>query len=625
MLQSFRDNLKGTVATVLVGLMIIPFALFGVDSLFLSDGSAGDAAEVDGVSISENELAQAVFMQKQQLLSRFGQNAPADFLTDERLRQPVLDDLIRRRLSTRVAADGGMAANSAELDKIILSMAQFQVEGRFDPQVYTQTLRSMGFTPSTYKKLLSEEIVLSQLASGFASTAFATEAEGLAGAVLREQTRDFYYLTIGREGISDSVSISEEEVDAYYQANQAEFMAAQKVAITYIEASPDLLSENIEVSEEDILAQYEVNLANFEASTERRAAHILFESKDDDSHSAQAQAVAARLAAGEAFAALAEELSDDRLSAEQGGDLGFSSGDIFPDSFEEALAALEVGGVSEPIETDAGLHLIKLLEVQGSAYPSLDDERMAISESLKAAAAEEQFVELLDDLGDLTYNADSLQEAAEALNLSVGQSELFSRAGGVGLTAEAAVLEAAFSEEVLVDGNSSDVIELSDNRVVVLRISENQPAHVKALVDVSEQIAQNLKEQASRDALQALAADLSEQLKQGADFESLAKEKGLEWQVSIDTRRNDFTVDNALVRYVFELPKPAGAPQIGGVFLAEGDYAVVSLNKVTQGSAERMTALQKQQMTQGLARSSGQTEYAAFEAYIKAEADVRIN
>jgi len=603
--------------------MIIPFALFGVDALFLSDGAAGDAAQVDGEAITEMELAQAIFMQKQQLLSRFGQNAPAEFLTDERLRAPVLDDLIRRRLSTQIASDGGMAANAAELDKIILSAAQFQVDGRFDPQVYTQTLRSLGFTPSTYKKLLSEEIILSQLASGFASTAFATAAESTDTAVLREQTRDFYYLTIGQDTFADSLSVDDAAVEQYYQDNQAQFMAAQQIAVSYIEASPELLSDSVDVSEEDILAQYEVNASNFEASTERRAAHILFENTDEGALSAQAAVT--RLAAGEDFAALAEELSTDRLSAEQGGDLGFSSGDICPEAFEEALAALEIDGFSEPVETEAGVHVIKLLEVQGSSYPSIDEERFAIGQSLKAAAAEERFVELLDDLGDLTYNADSLQEAAETLDLELGQSELFSRQGGQGLTAEAAILEAAFSEEVLTDGNSSDVIELSDNRVVVLRVTENKPSHVKALADVASQIAQDLKAQASRDALQALAADLSERLKQGADFETLAKEKGLEWQVSLNTRRNDLKVDNALGRFVFELPQPGQNPEIGGVFLTGGDYAVVSLNKVTVGSADRITAVQKQQMIQSLSRASGQTEYAAFEAFVKADADIRIN
>lgn len=625
MLQSFRDNLKGTVAKGVIALMIVPFALFGVDSLFLSDGRGTDVAVVEGVAISENELAQAIYLRKQQLLSRFGDNAPAEFLSDERLRSPVLEELIRRRLSMRLGQDGGMAASSLELDRMILSAEQFHVDGKFNAQRYTQTLRALGFTPSTYKILLGEELVLNQVATGFTSTGFTTEAELTRAAVLQAQTRDFYYLTIAKEVVVEATTISEEAVAEYYEANQVQFMAPQQLAIEYIEVSPELLSADVFVSDEDVRAQYEQNRANFEAKAERQAAHILFEPKDDGSHVAAAEAAVARLAAGEDYAAVAGEVSDDTLSAEQGGDLGFTAGDIFPEAFEAALAGLEVGAVSAPVETDAGLHIIKLLALQNAEAPSFEEERQSIRQTLIAATAEEQFVEMLDSVGDLTYNADTLAEAADTLGLPLHKSALFSRQGDEGITANPQVLAVAFSDEVLVEGNTSDIIELADNLIVVLRVIDNKPSHVKSLDNVSENIAANLKSEAIRESLQSQAEILQLALEQGADFEALAKENSFDWQVSFDTARNDFKVDRTLLNYAFDMAKPQGeVASIGGVFLNNGDYALVSVNKVQGGNPKAMTEAQRQQISQGLSRSSGEMEYAVLEAHIKNNADIEV-
>ena len=510
-----------------------------------------------------------------------------------------------------------MAASSLELDQMILSATQFHVEGQFNAQLYTQTLRALGFTPSSYKKLLAEELVLNQLARGFANTGFTTGAELSRAAVLQAQTRDFYYLTIAKDEIEDATSISDAALASYYEANQARFMAPQQLAIEYIEVSPELLSAGVTVSEQDTRDQYEQNLASFEAKPERRAAHILLEAKDDGSHVAAAEALVARLAAGEDFAALAGEMSDDSLSAEQGGDLGFTAGDIFPAAFEAALAELEVGAVSTPVETDAGLHIIKLLELQDAEAPSFEEEQLSIRQTLIAAAAEEQFVEMLDTIGDLTYNADTLAEAADTLDLPLNKSALFSRQGGEGITANARVLEAVFSDEVLLEGNTSDLIELADNLVVVLRIIENKPSQVKSLAEVSEGIAAELKEEAIRKTLQSQADNLQMALEQGADFESLAKENSLEWQVTLATARNDFKVDRTLLNYAFDMAKPMSeAATIGGVFLNSGDYALVSLNKVHGGDLKAMTELQQKQISQGLSRSAGEMEYAVLEAHI---------
>ncbi len=624
MLQRFRDNLKGTVATILVGLIIIPFALFGVDSLFLQNGSANEAAEVNGEVITELELRQGIFLQKQQMLSRFGENLPAQLLTDERLREPVLNNLIQRRILVQEAKQGGMAISDETLNQLILSAEQFQQDGKFDRQRYQQLLRSMNYTAVGYKQLLERDMLLNQHASGFSGTGFVTEAELQTAVALAQQKRRFYYLTLPLDTTENSQTVSDEEISAYYQENLANYLAPEQVAIEYIDTSAKQLVEGLEFSEEQLRQQYQQNLANFEPSVERRAAHILIESKGDGSETAVAETVLSRLAAGDDFTALAKEFSEDLSSRDQGGDLGFTAGDIFPEAFEEALAALNVGETSGVVETDAGLHIIKLLEEQGAEAPTFEQQRASIEQSLKEQEAESLFVELLENLSDLAYNAGNLTEVAQELGLKVSQSDLFDRSGGEGLLGEPDVLAAAFSDEVMVEGNTSEVIELSDSRVVVLRVIEHQPEHTKPLETVRAEIVDAVKRDKAKVALAEKAADVEAQLRAGEDVEALAKANGLEWQVTLGSERTDPKVNSEILSHVFSLAKPDGKPRVSGFHLSNGDYVVVSLTHVEPGLIGDLSTEQKRAFANSLARQSGMADYVAYEAHLKAQADIDV-
>lgn len=624
MLQRFRENLKGTVATFLVTLMIIPFALFGVDSLFLQDGSPNEAASVNGEVITEQELRQGIFLQKQQMLSRFGENIPADFLTDERLREPVLNGLIQRRLITQEAEDGGMAISDRTLDQLILSAEQFQQDGVFNRGLYMQLLRSMGYTAVGYKRLLERDMLLSQYAAGFSGSSFITPTELQQNAALSQQARSFYYLTIPLAGRLEQQSVSDDEVDTYYQANQAAFIAPEQIAVEYIDVTPSGLVSDLEFSEEQLREQYQQDIAAFAPNVERRAAHILIERKDDGSDKTIAETVKQRLADGEDFAVLVTDFSDDLSSKEQGGDVGFTAGDIFPDAFEEALAALKVGETSDAVETDSGLHFIKLLEEQGAEPPSFEEQRMKIVQALMDAEAEALFVDLLERLGDLSYNAENLEEVGEELGLSVGKTGLFGRSGGQGLVSDPKVLSVAFSDEVLVEGNTSEVIELDDSRVAVIRVVEHKPSHTKALELVKEEIINTLKRDKAKQELLATATALETQIRGGGDVEALAKSNDLEWQVSLLAKRTDPQIDREILKHVFALPKPDQKPEVSGLHLTSGDYVVVSLTKVEEGRAQDLPKDQQDSMAISMVRSAGMNDYAAFEAFLKEQAEIKI-
>lgn len=623
MLQAFRDNLKGTMAIFIVGLMIIPFALFGVDSLFLQDNSAGKAAQVNGETISEMSLTRAIRTQKQQLLERFGDQAPADLLSDEQLRGPVLTRLLQRELLKQAALNGGMAISDSTLDELIKSTPQFQQDGRFSPDLYLQLLRNLGYTPVTYKQLLTEDLLVNQHASGLNNSAFATQGDIDTLTALTQQTRSFYYITLPYASAENSVTVSAEEIESYYSANETNFYTEEEVTLDYLELSLDQLAVNTDVDPAQVRQQYEQEVAAFVASVQRQAAHILIEYGDNAE--AKLKEVETRLAAGDTFEDVARDLSDDLGSSEFGGDLGTTDGSMFPESFEAALAQLEVGAISEPVETDSGTHIIKLIAQEQTQPPSFEESKARIKQNLASAAAESVFVELLEALPEATYNASTLEDAAQELGMEVATSESISRRGGQGIFSNNQVLAAAFSEAVLSEGLSSDLIELSDNHVVVIKLNNHKPVETKPLAVVSDDIKSLLIKQKVTAELTERADALIASIVEGKSVSAVAEASNLEWQVAANVTRSAADVDAELLEAVFELPKPQDEKGVTLIEpLSSGDVVVAQLTVVQPGQLPSMEDAQKQALKQRLANELAGGELAIYQSSLNDEATVDI-
>ncbi len=621
MLQAFRDNLKGTMAIIIVGLMILPFAFFGVDSLFLQDSSAGKAADVNGEAISEMELTRAVRIQKQQLLERLGEQAPADLISEEQLRAPVLTRLINRELLRQAADKGDMAVSDGDLNQLIVSTPQFQQDGEFSPELYTMLLRNMGYTPASYKALLEEDILVNQLAGGLNSSAFATEGDIKTITALTQQTRSFYYLTLPHAGVADQVQVSEAEIQEYYNNNQAQFMRPEQVAVDYIDLNLNDLAAKVDVDPQDIKAQYEANLETFEAATQRHAAHILIEDADAD----KVAEVQERLNNGEDFAEVAKDASDDLGSSQVGGDLGMTDGTAFPQAFEDALAELEVGQVSAPVETDSGIHFIKLLDIERASPPTLEESTDSIRESLAMARADAEFVELLQDIPDATYNATDLKDAGNSLGVEVHTSGLFDRRGGEGILSNNQVLSAVFSDDVLSEGLASPVIEVSDNHIVVVKLVEHHAAEVKPLQEVAAQVKEIITGDKVAALLEEKAQSLINRLQSGESLQSVAEEQQLEWQVQMDSTRNNEQVDRSLLAEIFQLPKPSSQQPVNTrVTLEGGDVVVAQLTVVKPGTLPQLDESQRTMLKLRLAQDLGAAEMATYQSALNDSADVEI-
>lgn len=621
MLQSMRDNLKGTAAIIVAAFFGFIMVIGGIDFFSgASGGSADKVAEVNGVKITNLDLQRAIQNRRNRIMSEYGENVPQDLLSDERLRGPVLQQLISSSVMRQAAQDSGMVMSAAEVDKEIVQIPGFQVNDKFDRQAYRSALSRMGYSPASFREVMEQDLVLQQFADGVTGSAFTTRAVAEEVVAISMEERDFDYAILPVKDLLEEVSVSDSEVKEYYDSHQQDFQRPEQVAIEYIELKPEVFASNIDVSEQDVRAQYEQEVKSFQANTRRHAAHILIEG-DDEARVAELQQ---KLDAGEDFAELAKEYSDDVVSSEEGGDVGFTSGDVFPEAFEDALASLEVGQVSGPVTTDAGTHFIKLLEVKGDEPPTFEERRTAIATQLRNAEAEREFVDALGRLADLAYNAETLAGPAGELGVPVKTVPLFSREGGPGIAAESQVISAAFAPEVMLDGNTSDVLDLSNEHSVVLRVTEHKPAGTYPLEEVREQIVDTIKRDKASTRLAQRAESLQKKLESGGDFAELAEAEGLTLETSDKTRRGGFGERAEIIGKAFEMPAPTSGSAVETFATSSGDRVVLELRDVRPGDLSRQSREQRRALMQQLASANGSAELAAVQEYLSSRADVEV-
>ncbi|ROM73377.1 peptidylprolyl isomerase [Pseudomonas brassicacearum] len=621
MLQNIRDNSQGWIAKTIIGVIVALMALTGFDAIFQATRNSNDAAKVNGEEISQNELNQAVEMQRRQLMQQLGKDFDASLLDEKMLRDSALKGLIDRKLLLQGAHDAKFAFSEAALDQVILQTPEFQVDGKFSPERFDQVIRQLGYNRMQFRQMLAQEMLIGQLRAGLAGSGFVTDAQVLAFARLEKQTRDFATLNIKAD--PSAVKLTDDEVKAYYDKHAKEFMTPDQVVIDYLELKKASFFNQVSVKDEDLQAAYQKEIANL--SEQRRAAHILIEVNDKVTE-AQAKAkieeVQARLAKGESFEALAKEFSQDPGSANNGGDLGYAGPGVYDPAFEKALYALNKDQVSAPVRTDFGLHLIKLLGVEAPEVPTFASLKDKLTRELKTQQVEQRFVEATKQLEDASFEASDLAQPAQDLNLTVHTSAAFGREGGEGIAANRAVVTAAFSPEVLDEGANSTAIELDPETVVVLRAKEHRKPEQMPLESVAGAIRTQLSKEHASAAAKTKADELIASLRDG----KTALDKpvaGQNWKVSEAATRNQEGIDPAVLQALFRMPKPESKdkPTFTSVTLPDGSLVVVRLNGVNEAAAP--TDEEKAQYRQYLASRIGQQDFAAYRKQLESQADIK--
>lgn len=567
MLQSIRDRSRSWGAKIIVGAVVVTMALFGVESLVGLFGGGGDEiAKVNGEPITRQQLELEV-----QRAIRSGQVPPEQ---ERALRAQMLDQLITDRLLTQYAEEGGLYLSEEQLDQVIVSLPEFQdSQGRFDGELFRNRLASAGYTPMAFREELRVDMKRQQLQQGLAFSDFTLPSEQETLAALQRQTRTFRHAALSVDALEEAIEVSEADLQAYYEASAENYRRPEQVRLEYVIIDRREMAADVEVEEAELRAAWRERTAD----ADRRIAHIMLTVGEERSREEAVEALEAvrqRLAGGESFDALALEVSDDAVSAEQGGDLGVISRGFFGDSFDEAAFGIEVGEVSGIVETDNGLHLLTVTGLEREPFESM---REALHRELALSRVSGEFNERVQRLIDESFAADDLQSVADGIGLELAASDWVSREGAEGVLSEPGVMSEAFSDDVLQERFNSEVIELDADRRMVLRVVEHRDATTLPLEEVRDEVEASVAANLQRQALMELAEERLAALRAGERPE-------LDWQRAEGVGRQEAQgLSRALVDAVFRLPAPEGdAPVYGRA--ADGDRVVlIALEGVEEG------------------------------------------
>ena len=621
MMQSIRAGTKNTGFRVMIFLIILSFAGFGLEQVIFGN-SGTSVAEVNGTEITPQELQVAIEAQKRQLMQIFGDNIDPEMLDDDRIRPRALDEMIERTILLQAAVENAMVASSRAIGEIVGSIEVFQVDGAFNADQYKVVLANAGYSPERFRREQTEQIILSQLQQGVLASDFVTNTELMAAAEATAEERDVRYLIVPSDELRSSAEVSKDAVRQVYDQDPSVWTSEETVVADYIVISRDDFLSPVDPSA--LEEQFESLREEYTVAEQTLIAHILLIQGDDESVEAYTRRIddtASRIAAGEDFADLAAELSDDVGSATMGGELGFTDGTVFPEAMEMAVSELGVGEVSAGVETDAGTHFIRIQERVAGETPDYGRLKDELATSMQEAEAEQTLLVTVDELRDLSFNAADLQQPADALSLSVAQSLPVSLNDGAGVFAERAVREALFSDEVYEAGNNSAILELSGNRFVVVRVAEKRPAEILPFSQVSQTIRGNLEASAEVAAKLALIESVRSRRDTGERLEEIAKAEDYEWRVELGARRVGSLLPSEVVTVAFAMRQGVGT-SLDSTSLVNGDLAIVELAGVEPGRLGNLSRGEQDAMSTQLTQLQGQLSMLEYRTALRSNADI---
>jgi peptidyl-prolyl cis-trans isomerase D len=617
MLTTIREKAQGAFAWAILLMICIPFALWGIQN-YMDTGKEAPVASVGDKDFYQRDVNQAY--------EQYSQNLRGLGIDEQTLKAQALDKLIKDEVLLQYVHAQGLVTSDAVARDYIRSLDYFQVDGKFDENRYKSLLSAQRISSPEFVNRIKNALTMEQFQRSIIDSSFATQYDLESFFKIQNQKRDVEYVTVALPKLTEQPS--EQEIKAYYQQHPNQYKTPEQVSIAYVELALDEVAKKVEVTDDKLKAYYEEQKDQYSTPERRKISHILFavNAKTDDKAALEKAQKAKKELVTKDFAKLAEEVSDDKLTAKKGGDLGLLNAGVMEKPFEDAAMALKEGEVSDPVKTSFGYHLIKVTELVPGETKPFDSVKDEVAKAYQKSKAENLFYEAGEKLAEMSYeNPDNLDSVAKALNLAVKKSPLFTREKGEGIAGEAKVREAAFSEEVL-QGNNSTPIEIGPERLVVLRVLEHNPAAVRDLESVKQEVADALLAEKAKQQSVDKAQKMKARLQAGESLQSVAAENKLEIKKLTGLSRNDTSVPEPLSDAVFKAAKPVGnKPTVFVAALPEGEQVVASLSKVTPGV---MTEEDKKRMDlarKNIARAFGQTEFNALLGSLEADADISVH
>jgi len=636
MLQDIRDRSRGWLAYVIVGVIAVPLVLFGIYNYF-TGGGGGAVAEVGGHKITSQDIANAYQRQQQQLRQMLGDAYDPSMFSEKEMRQRALDQLIDRAVLTNYARDAGYRVSDKMLGQLIRGQKVFYENGKFSRERYQRLLAQNGLSPEAYENNMRAQETIGQLQRGVMNSVMVTDADLSQVVALERQQRKVAFLRVHADAYKHDLQVSDDEIQSYYKEHQDQFKRPERVKLAYVELTMDQLASKADISEDKLRQRYQqVKDQRFTQPARRHVRHILIQVPKDASKEQvekakeKLESIRQRVVSGDAtFAAMAKQYSDDAGSADKGGDLGFIRRGDMVKPFEQAAFSLKEGTVSQPVRTDFGWHLIKVTEVQPQKVKPFDQVKDQLRREMAKDELSNRFYDLGSKVANLAYESpDSLKPVADKFKLEIKHTGWIPRQGAdQGLGSQDKVLKAAFSDEVLQKGYNSQLLELSSDRDVVVRVAEHQRAETRPLDEVRDDIVASVRQKKAADAAEAEGNKLLKQLRgdglvmaKAADGDRVAfKDAGM-------IQRDNSSLPGGVVDIAFRMQRPAdGKVSLTGTRLPGGDFAVVQVAKVENGKLTALSDKERKQLRDRLRSVRGQAALQSLVKSLRASADITVH
>ena len=590
-MQKLRDGAQGIAAKVVMALLVFVLAAFGFGSFNLFNVSEPAVATVNGEEITQRQLDGEVARQREIYRGQFGAQATDALLEQIVTPQGMLETLIDRALLEQASNDLDLTISTTAVNSRVRDLVAGVDD--LDEATFRARLATMGYTPAAFQLEVATSQRMNQLTSSFRETGFTTERELRRAAQIVAQRRDIAYLSFPLVRYNDEVVVEEDAIADHYATFIENYMTEETFDFEFVRLRLADLESEIEVTDELLSARYEDRREDLLASPRRRASHILLPETDEmDLAAAADRALEIREAvlAGEDFAAFARAESADSASGEARGDLGFSAREDFVAEFADALWALEIGELSMPVETQFGVHLIRLDDIETVEIAPFAELEAELAEEIRREESRALFNERLREMDEIAFeSSNSLDALVEQFKLELERLDGVTRFSREGVLADPRVRDAWMADDVLEGGFNSQALASSTDEALVGRVALRHRAAERPLDEVREGIREQLvAEQTialSRTAADAAFADLET----GTSPPDVATRAGTDWERLEGTLRQNTTVDDAILRTGFSLEVDDDQRSASVTQLADGSSALVLLTAARLGDFSAMT------------------------------------
>lgn len=622
MFEAVRNNKR--IAQIILAILIIPFAFFGMDAYFSESATGNEVAQVGGTGISAYDFDQALREQQDRLRANAGGQVDRALLESAELRRVVLDNLINQRVLALYAAENRLVVTPEQLQATIAGVPAFQEDGRFSLQRYENLVRAQGMTPATFEARLAQDVRVQQIVAAVGDAGFVPETSARRFLDAQLEERRIRELRFAADRLGADATVSDEQIAAYYEANPARFERPARLQAEYLVFDRASIEQKVAVSDDAVRAFYEGNQERFGVAEERQARHILLTLADNaeqgevDKVMAEAKAIVETLRQDpDKFADIAREKSQDPGSASRGGDLGFFGRGMMVGAFEDAVFALEKGRISDPVRSEFGVHIVEVTDIKPSSIKALDEVRDEIVAELRGQEAGRRFAELAEQFANTVYEQpDSLAPAAESIGLEVRTSDWISRESAPEPFNNERLLNAVFGDEATQKARNTEAIEIGNGTLVSARVKTFEAAKRLPLDEVRSRIVDELRREQGR----------KKALEQGeATLAALGKGESttVTWGEERTLQRGAPGLPAAAMQAVFSAPAEP-LPAHVGVQATEGDYVIYRIEAVQRpqiGAEDPRIAAVASQYAQLLAGR----DFGAFITDLRQRYEVNIN